>query len=136
MKVKVSKLWEYLKQTEMTKEDFAQKLHLSIGEVEKMLRGEAVGINTARKFINGLSANTAQELIDWDAIGVDNPLADDKKEVSVEDEGFEDFDDFEEAEDCDMNEPVKLSDFEDFEAYENYKYANCSGEDDEDETDD
>jgi hypothetical protein len=40
-----------------------------------MLDGKAVGVNTARKFIRYFNPETAQRLIDWDAIGKTNPLA-------------------------------------------------------------
>lgn len=154
MKVKVAQLLEYLKQKEMTVEDFAKKLHLSIDEIEKLLAGKAVGINTARKFISGLSVELAQDLIDWEAIGISNPLANDGEEENdffddFEDDDFDDFEDFEDEEydlaDHDSTEEfIKLKDFEDFEAYENFKYsgkysddyADDYGEDEENEDDD
>lgn len=135
MKVKVAKLWEYLKQKELSVEDFAKKLHLSTDEVEKMLRGEAVGINTARKFINGLSAELAQDLIDWEAIGVSNPLAEDENRQEEDDSLFDDF------EDDDFDD---FNDFEDdFEGYDSFRDEDDYGyrkdsegdEDDEDEND-
>lgn len=79
MKIKVAKLQEYLKQNKLTKEEFAKKLGVHVNEVLKMLNGEAVGINTARKFINTLTSDEAQKLIDWDAIGVKNPLGEKAK---------------------------------------------------------
>lgn len=53
-----------------------------------MLSGEAVGYDTAKKFIYYLKADRAQHYIDWSAIGVDNPLekdAEDGYENNTED---------------------------------------------------
>ena len=61
MKVKPILLQEYLDQTEMS--------------AEKLLSGEAVSKKTALEFIEYFGADKAQELIDWDAIGKQNPLA-------------------------------------------------------------
>ena len=74
MKIKVSEFQKYLEQQGMTKEAFAAHIGVNVSEVDKMLSGGAVGINTARKFINSVSADIAQGLIDWDAIGAKNPL--------------------------------------------------------------
>jgi len=76
MKIKVAMLQKHLHESKITKEQFAQKLGVHIFEVEKLLRGEAVGINTARQFINELGAEVAQGLIDWEAIGKQNPYED------------------------------------------------------------
>lgn len=75
MKVKTKKLRAYLIRKKMSNEELARAMGVSVVEIEKMLDGEAVGINTTRKFIRYFTADEAQALIDWDAIGKVNPLA-------------------------------------------------------------
>jgi len=75
MKIKTKKLRAYLIRKKMSNEELARAMGVSVAEIDKMLDGEAVGINTARKFIRYFSADEAQALIDWDAIGKVNPLA-------------------------------------------------------------
>jgi transcriptional regulator with XRE-family HTH domain len=75
MKVRTEKLREFLKDNSMTTADLAREMGVSVSEIEKMLDGQTVGINTARKFIRYFTAGEAQRLIDWDAIGKKNPLA-------------------------------------------------------------
>ena len=77
MIVKAQKLQALLDRRELTRKDFADKLGVDVTEVDKMLEGEAVGYDTARKFVYYLKANRAQHLIDWDKLGVENPLAKD-----------------------------------------------------------
>lgn len=48
---------------------------LDIIEVDKMLDGERIGYDTARKFVYFLKADRAQYLIDWDKLSIGNPLA-------------------------------------------------------------
>ena len=76
MKIKVADLKKYLDEQGITKEQFAMVLNVASSEVDKLLNGEAVGINTARKFIGELGADVAQRMIDWDAIGGKNPIED------------------------------------------------------------
>ena len=75
MKIKTKKLRAYLIRKKMSTEDLAQAMGVSVAEINKMLNGQAVGINTARKFIRYFTAGEAQALIDWEAIGKENPLA-------------------------------------------------------------
>ena len=75
MKVKRELLLKYLKKNGMSAADLAHQMGVSLAEVEKMLSGETVGVNTARKFIRYFTADEAQRLIDWEAIGKENPLA-------------------------------------------------------------
>lgn len=75
MKVKPILLQEYLDQTEMSAEKLSNALDVDVSEVEKLLSGEAVSKKTALEFIEYFGADKAQELIDWDAIGKQNPLA-------------------------------------------------------------
>lgn len=85
MIVKKEKLQAYLDERNLTRAEFAKKLGVEVSEVDKMLAGEPVGYDTARKFIYYLKAESAQHYVDWKAIGVENPLAEensDYKEVA------------------------------------------------------
>ena len=75
MKVKVKLLQEHLKGKGMTAADFARDAEIDESEVGKMLGGAAVDFDTARRFILYFTADEAQLLIDWDALGKENPLA-------------------------------------------------------------
>ena len=75
MKVKVILLKKYMKQKEMSPEKLASVMDVKVSEVEKMLNGEVVTEDTAIAFIEYLGADKAQELIDWEAIGKQNPFA-------------------------------------------------------------
>lgn len=75
MIVKKEKLQSYLDERKLTKEEFARRLGVTVAEVDKMLSGEPVGYDTAKRFIYYLKAHRAQHLVDWEAIGVKNPLA-------------------------------------------------------------
>ncbi|MDR1093952.1 MAG: helix-turn-helix transcriptional regulator [Clostridiales bacterium] len=75
MKVKKVLLSAFLKKNGMTVAEFALEIGASASEVEKLLNGEAVGVGTARKFIAYVGAGEAARLIDWAAIGKENPFA-------------------------------------------------------------
>lgn len=75
MLVQAQKLQSLLDRRKLTRQDFADKLGVDITEVDKMLSGQAVGYNTAHKFIFYLKADRAQHLIDWKNLGIENPLA-------------------------------------------------------------
>lgn len=88
MIVKKEKLQTYLDKRGFTRTAFAAQLGVDITEVDKMLSGEAVGYDTAKKFICHMKADRAQHYIDWSAIGADNPLekdAEDSYENKTED---------------------------------------------------
>lgn len=74
MIVKGKKLSKLLQARKLTPQTFADKLGVDIAEVEKMLEGVAVGYETARKFVYFLTANCAQYYINWQAMGIKNPL--------------------------------------------------------------
>lgn len=74
MIVKGKRLSKLLQERKMTRQAFADKLGVEVTEVDKMLSGEAVGYETARKFVYFLTANCAQYYIDWQAMGKKNPL--------------------------------------------------------------
>lgn len=71
------KLQSFLRAKKMTSEDFAQLLDVDQIEVDKLLAGERVGYDTAKKFIYFFKGEVAQHYIDWDGMGIENPL--DKK---------------------------------------------------------
>ena len=75
MLIKPKALSEYLDKNGMTVAGLACKMSVKACEVEKLLNGETAGVNLARKFIYCIGADTAQHLIDWDALGKKNPLA-------------------------------------------------------------
>ena len=75
MKVKEKLLRRLLDDYVMSSAEFARETGVSVEEVEKMLNGERVGVNTAKRFIAYLGADEAARLIDWKAIGKVNPLA-------------------------------------------------------------
>ncbi len=88
MIVKKEKLQTYLDKLGYTRTEFAAQLGVDVTEVNKMLSGEAVGYDTAKKFICHMKADRAQHYIDWSAIGADNPLekdAEDSYENKTED---------------------------------------------------
>ena len=98
MKVKTKLLRNYLKRKGMSNDELARAMGVSVAEVIKMLEGKAVGVNTARHFIRYFTADEAQRLIDWEAIGKENPLAcDADKEIPGDEENcFDGEDDLDE----------------------------------------
>lgn len=86
MIVKAQKLQTLLEKHHLTRQKFADKLGVDVTEVDKMLEGIAVGYDTSRKFIYYFKATRAQHLIDWDNLGVENPLLKDNNENYTEDE--------------------------------------------------
>ena len=68
MKVKRKLLKEHLKKHGLTAAELAGRMGIVPTEIGKLLKGEAVGIETARLFIVGLSVEDAVKLIDWDAM--------------------------------------------------------------------
>jgi len=75
MKIKPMLLLELLEQKKMSVAGFACELEVELSEVDKLLNGESVEIHTARQFINYITADEAQRLIDWQALKLENPLA-------------------------------------------------------------
>lgn len=94
MIVKKEKLQTYLDKCGYTRTEFAALLGVDVAEVDKMLSGEAVGYDTAKKFICYMKAERAQRYIDWSAIGAGSPLetdAEDGYENNTEDTQNEKF---------------------------------------------
>jgi plasmid maintenance system antidote protein VapI len=75
MKVRKKLLLQMLDENSMTVEGLARNMGVGVGEIKKLLDGQAVDEPTARKFISYFGADDAQRLIDWEALGKINPLA-------------------------------------------------------------
>ena len=75
MKIKPQLLKDWLNTRCLSSDELAEDLQISYDEMEKLLNGEEVGIQTATLFIHYFGANTAQDFIDWEAIDKKNPLA-------------------------------------------------------------
>ena len=75
MKIKKELLQDYLDEQEITATILARNMGINAAEVEKLLNGETVDENTARRFIYYFGADNAAKFIDWAAIGKENPLA-------------------------------------------------------------
>ena len=80
MKVKKELLQNYLDEHELTAAMLARNMGVNAVEVEKLLNGETVNEETARRFIYYFGADNAAKFIDWTAIGKENPLADKNKD--------------------------------------------------------
>lgn len=76
MKVKTELLQAFLDKYGITAALLAREMGVAVAEVEKLLDGKAVGEETARRFIYYFGADEAVKMIDWAAIGKENPLAD------------------------------------------------------------
>ena len=76
MKVKTELLQAFLDKYGITAAILAREMGVAVAEVEKLLGGTAVGEETARRFIYYFGADEAVKMIDWAAIGKENPLAD------------------------------------------------------------
>ena len=76
MKVKTELLQAFLDKYAITAALLAREMGVAVAEVEKLLDGKAVNEETARRFIYYFGADEAVKMIDWAAIGKENPLAD------------------------------------------------------------
>ena len=76
MIVKKELLQAYLCNHGITAATLAREMGVDENEVETLLNGGAVNEATARRFIYYLGADEAVKLIDWAAIGKQNPLSD------------------------------------------------------------
>lgn len=79
MIVKAEKLAQFLAAKDMSNSAFAKKLGVEESEVDKMLSGENVGLDTSRKFIRFFKAEIAQRYIDWETMQIRNPLQEDEE---------------------------------------------------------
>lgn len=80
MKVKTELLQAFMQKYELSAAILAREMDVSVGEVEKLLSGTAVGEETARRFIYYFGADEAVKMIDWAAIGKQNPFTDKGKD--------------------------------------------------------
>ena len=76
MKVKTELLQAFMQKNELSAAILAREMGVAVAEVEKLLDGKAVSEETARRFIYYFGADEAVKMIDWAAIGKENPLAD------------------------------------------------------------
>ena len=76
MKVKTELLQTFMQKYELSAAILAREIGVAVAEVKKLLSGTAVGEETARRFIYYFGADEAVKMIDWAAIGKENPLAD------------------------------------------------------------
>jgi len=74
MIIKKERLRGFLDRNSLTPTNFANIIDVELCEVEKLLNGEAVGVDTARKFINFFKADIAERYIDWKAMNIESPL--------------------------------------------------------------
>ena len=76
MKVKTELLQAFMQKYELSAAILAREMGVAVGEVEKLLGGTAVNEETARRFIYYFGADEAVKMIDWAAIGKQNPFTD------------------------------------------------------------
>lgn len=76
MKIKTELLQAFLDKYGITAAILAREMGVTVAEVEKLLDGKAVNEETARRFIYYFGADEAVKMIDWAAIGKENPLTD------------------------------------------------------------
>lgn len=76
MYIRIEKLKKVLNKYGMTPIQFADKIDVEAEEVFYMLEGKCIGVYTSRRFILFLGAGIAQRCIDWDKLGIQNPLKD------------------------------------------------------------
>ncbi len=75
MKIKKELLQAFMDKYGITAAILAREMGVTVAEVEKLLNGETVDENTARRFVYYFGADEAVKMIDWAAIGKQNPLA-------------------------------------------------------------
>ena len=80
MKVKTELLQAFMQKYELSAAILAREMGVTVAEVEKLLSGTAVNEETARRFIYYFGADEAVKMVDWAAIGKQNPLADKGKD--------------------------------------------------------
>lgn len=76
MKVKTELLQAFMQKYELSAAILAREMGVAVAEVEKLLGGTAVNEETARRFIYYFGADEAVKMIDWAAIGKQNPFTD------------------------------------------------------------
>ena len=76
MKVKTELLQAFMQKYELSAAILAREMGVAVAEVEKLLSATAVSEETARRFIYYFGADEAVKMIDWAAIGKQNPFTD------------------------------------------------------------
>ena len=76
MKIKKELLQAFMQKYELSAAILAREMGVAVAEVEKLLGGTAVGEETARRFIYYFGADEAVKMINWAAIGKQNPFTD------------------------------------------------------------
>lgn len=76
MKVKTELLQAFMQKYELSAAILAREMGVAVAEVEKLLGGTAVCEETSRRFIYYFGADEAVKMIDWAAIGKQNPFTD------------------------------------------------------------
>ncbi len=76
MKIKKELLQAFLDKHGITTAILAREMGVAVSEIDKLLNGETVDEKTARQFIYYFGADEAVKMIDWAAIGKQNPFAD------------------------------------------------------------
>ena len=74
MYIIVDKVLKFMKENNMSEKQFAEELGICIGELRRMLSGERTSYDVASKFIYYFTADVVQDLIDWERLGIVNPL--------------------------------------------------------------
>ena len=74
MYIIVDKVLKFMKENNMSEKQFAEELGISVGELKSMLAGERASYDVASKFIYYFTADVVQDLIDWERLGIVNPL--------------------------------------------------------------
>ena len=74
MYIIVDKVLKFMKENNMSEKQFAEELGISIGELRRVLSGERTSYDVASKFIYYFTADVVQDLIDWERLGIVNPL--------------------------------------------------------------
>ena len=75
MIVKKELLQAFLDKYSISAKKLAQEMCVSQAEIEKLLNGETVSEETARRFVYYFGADESAKMIDWSAMGKENPFA-------------------------------------------------------------
>lgn len=74
MIVKKELLQAFLDKYSISAKILAQEMCISQAEIEKLLNGETVSEETARRFVYYFGADESAKMIDWSAMGKENPF--------------------------------------------------------------
>jgi len=89
MRIKGKLLQRLLEKHDMTAAAFARDMGVRMSEIEKMLNGEVVDVYAMRKLIFYIGPREAERIIDWEAIGIKNPLADETNDERTSEDDME-----------------------------------------------